>query len=196
VKRSVAVGLVAAAVLAVAAIATSAFLVRGPAPSGSSSELALEPESAFRSELKVGDEVFAVEPEIVVGIDYETPQRRISAERPSPNDRFVVSVKDAQGRELTRCQAGKSWDSVLPAFTSVRALRVLSATEARALWGAAGKDAAILRVRDTIAGDPTQFRVVVRHEGDVVLRDGGGVFVSSLPERVVGLLRAGCAGPD
>ncbi|MFZ5890029.1 MAG: hypothetical protein ACOY0T_03095 [Myxococcota bacterium] len=158
---------------------------------GAASAESVEPESAFVSQLKTGEEAFAVDPEAVHGIDYVTRQRQLRAERASPRDPFQISVTDATGKLLERCSAGKPWDAVMPALASLRVRRVLAPSEARALWARSGADAARLRIKDTLEGDPSEFQLLALDEG-VVVRDAGGVFVSSWPKAVLDTLSAGC----
>ncbi|MGC4091029.1 MAG: hypothetical protein QM756_24770 [Polyangiaceae bacterium] len=178
--------------LAVLGVVLSASAVQC-SKAGAPASAGAEPESAFRTTLKDGDEVFAVEPELVFGVDYDTRERQVHAERASPRDAFSISVRDAQGRELSRCAAGPAWGSVVPALSSLRALKVLAPSDARSLWLSQGARVATLRVRDAMSAEPSEFRVVAR-ASDVVVRDGGGVFVSSLSPSVVALLERGCTG--
>lgn len=141
--------------------------------------------------LHVGDEVFAVEPSAVRGIDYETRHMRLEAVRVNDEAVFALTQRDSSGRVVAHCQSGKAWDGLLPQLSSLRVRRTLSESEARSLWARVATDAATLRVRDTFAAEPSDFQVGIAGP-DVIVRDPSGIFIASLPVRVLDVLAAGC----
>lgn len=160
----------------------------GPAASSTSGSSAL---AAGTPALQVGEEVFAVAPDAVRGIDYETRRTRLAAVRVRDKAAFALTERDADGKVTARCQSGKAWDGLLDALSSLRVRRTFSPTEGDSLWARLAGNAATLRVHDSFVAEPSEFQVAVTNE-DVVVRDASGVFVSSLPAHVLSVLSAGC----
>lgn len=182
--------LIAIAMLAVLGVAL--VVRRPPLPRAPSSSLpsASSPTAASPT-LNVGDEVFSVAPDAVRGIDYETRSKRVEAVRVSDDGLFELTERDPQGNVGMRCRSGKAWDGMLTAISSLRVVRSLSQGDASTLWARLSPDAATLRVRDTFVAEPSEFQVATSN-GEVIVRDASGVFVASLPARVLDVLAAGC----
>jgi hypothetical protein len=149
---------------------------------------------SFAGPLKAGDEVFAIDPDIIVGFDYETAEIRMTADRPrGPTEPFVAAITHAATGAVERCPADAVLRRLAIALSSVRAIRVLSPPDARTLWTQHGESSATLRIRDTIDADPTEFRVIVTRDPDVlVFRDGNNLFVPSVHLANIEPLSLGC----
>ncbi len=182
----------AAGLATVVAIGVAFALKSGRAPGGhASGPSRAAPLASVAESLHVGDEVFAVEPDAVRGVDYETRNARLEAVRVNDDAVFNLTIRAPDGRVVARCQSGKAWDGLLSQLSSLRVRRTLSESEASSLWSRLAADAATLRVRDTFAAEPSEFRVAVAGP-DVVVRDASGTFIASLPVHVLGVLAAGC----
>lgn len=136
--------------------------------------------------------IFAIDPERVVGVDYETTRRSWTAERMDAGGLFAVTVTDAAGRMSAHCQV--DLEPSLTRLAMVQPARVLPPGEAQNLWAEYGPLAAKVRIREELADDSIEFRVIVTSNvrEEIVLRVGRRMFAPSVPAEVFELLLEGC----
>jgi hypothetical protein len=151
--------------------------------------------STFANDLRPGDEVFSIDPAIIVGIDYEVPMRKLTIE-PFKEQRhhFRVTVWDLETGKATRCGASKRLHTAIMQLTSIRADRVLKPLEAQELWSRYESTAATLRIRDTLNTDAKEFQAILIDgpPKTVLLRDSKYLFVPSIQPRWFEELTKGC----
>jgi hypothetical protein len=151
--------------------------------------------STFADDLKPGDEVFSVDPAIIVGIDYETSKRKLTVEPSKGQHRyFRVTVRDLKTGKTTRCGASAALYKAIMKLSSIRAERVLKPLEAQNLWSRYESNAATLRIRDTLNTDAKEFRVIliVGPPKTVLLRDFQYLFVPSIQPEWFDQFTKGC----
>lgn len=142
-----------------------------------------------------GAEMFAIAPEDVTELDYETAKRKVSATRLVGTGRgFLIRVTGIRKTDHQQCRSGKAFDLVLKDLSSVRAKKILQAAEAAAIRRQYAGKAAMLRIREgpDIA---VQVQLVVMEGADrgVILLDGPVTYESSLSRKFVDRLSHGCA---
>jgi hypothetical protein len=176
-------------------VAIAVWMIRGratePQPSPVVPDL-----SAFVGNFKSGDEIYAVDPDIVTGVDFETPARTFVATRPKGlGELFSIEIRDRATGRVEHCRSRFTLESVLGAVSSVRVRRVLPARDAWALWTRYGAAVRRLRIRDTIDTEPKEFGVLLT-DGDAqsaIFREGPNFFEPSFASDVLALLSSDCA---
>jgi hypothetical protein len=140
--------------------------------------------------------IFDIDPEKVVGLDYETLLRHWTAERVDAGGPFALTVADASGRTRARCRV--DLEPVLVGLSLVRVDRVLSPEEAEKLWARYGSFVAKVRLRSEAPEDSIEFRMIVTENvrEAIVLRAGRRTFTPSVPSEVFELLAEGCPRKD
>jgi hypothetical protein len=142
-----------------------------------------------------GDEVFAVDPDIVVEVDFERFGRTTVVRR-SPDGRsggFTISTKE-NGNAAPSCPAAAALDDLLAQLTSITVTRTIGpdeATDLRRRWDAG---AATLRIRDTTPLNSKEFGVLLPDApaNRPVLIVDDALYETSLAREMFDQLSAGC----
>jgi hypothetical protein len=145
--------------------------------------------------LRVGTEVFAVDPGKVIEVTYRSPGMMLIAHRWDTRDRFTIIFLDRQHHKPAICHAGKGFDVVLNQLTSLKLHRALNAKEAKELlkrnpissW-------AQVVIRDNTALEPFRALVMPVAGGseEAFVHFDGSTYVVGFADQVFQLLSGGC----
>jgi hypothetical protein len=145
-------------------------------------------------ELHAGDEVYAVDPNIVSELVYESPERKLVATRPGSESEFKISISDSKGRTLEECPAGSLFSETLATLRSIKVKRALSEAEAARLRASRASDIARLRIADATALEPMEYRALIAGPDlSVLFFDERSGFESTVPALSMEHLKQGCA---
>jgi hypothetical protein len=162
-----------------------------------------KPERAadeFSVEWKTGDEVFAIDPKMVVHIDFETTKQTVVVDRAEGSrNRFEMTVTTRATGKQEHCKANALMRDLLPSLSSIRVQRTFAPTDAEALWARQGPSSALLRIRDRLDAEPKAFQILLTDgsgsstDASIVFREQSHLFVPSVRADLIKQLRAGCA---
>ncbi|HKO52878.1 MAG TPA: hypothetical protein VJV79_34455 [Polyangiaceae bacterium] len=68
-----------------------------------------------------GLEISTTADEIMIGLDFNLPERRLTARRPRPRGEYSIEVTDASGKTLERCKGGLVFENAIHDLSHVRA---------------------------------------------------------------------------
>jgi hypothetical protein len=146
--------------------------------------------------LKAGDEVLAMDPNLVLELSYRTPSLRVFAYRWEVGDKFKVFAAHKDGRRQTTCIGGGNFRFILEQFKSLKLRREIDAATAAAFLRAkSGKEWAELVIRDSIELEPFQA-LIAPLEGstnEALIRIGSSTYAVAIDHRTFALMSRGCA---
>lgn len=152
-------------------------------------------ESASASTVVSGDEIFAIDLDIVVEVAFERFGRTTVVRRSqdATSGGFTISAQE-DGKASSSCPAGAALDALLAQLTSITVTRTIGPDEATDLKRRWDAQAATLRIRDTTTLDPKEFRVLLPDEppATTVLMVDNALYVTSLTREMFDQLSAGC----
>jgi len=143
----------------------------------------------------VGAEMFAVAPDEITELEYQTANRRFSATSLEGGKHgFLIRVTGPTDADHQECRSGKALDLLLNELSSVRVKRVLSKEEMVSLRQRYPGKSALLRVKAGANMDPVEVKVIrsARTSKSVILEEGAILYVSTLPRKFTDSLSRGC----
>jgi hypothetical protein len=157
--------------------------------------LAAGQANAGSQPLKVGTEVFAVDPGRVIEVTFRSTGTLLLAHRWEPGEQFtLIFLEQSQGPPAT-CRGGQGFAVVLNHLTSLKVRRTLTAGEAQELLGKKPVSAwAEVVIRDQTALAPFRARLmpVPGRLDETFVHFDGATYVVGLPHQVFHLISGGC----
>jgi hypothetical protein len=150
---------------------------------------------ALSQGLKPGDEVFAVNPSLVLEVSYRTSAHRVIAYRWDIGEKFTVFAAHKEGRRQTACIGGGNLKFILGQFSSLKFRREIDAASAEAFLGAKpGKTWAELVIRDNSELEPFQALItpVEGSSNEALVHIGSSTYAIAMERRAFDLMSSGC----
>jgi hypothetical protein len=151
--------------------------------------------NALGQGLKWGDEVFAVEPNLVLEVSYRTWTHKVIAYRWDVGEKFTIFSAQKEGRKHNACIGGENLDFILRQFTSLKFRREIDALSAETyLRVNPMRSWAELVIRDNSELEPFQA-MISRVEGssnEALIRIGSSTYVVAIERRAFDLIANGC----
>jgi len=108
-----------------------------------------------------GLEISATADEIIIGLDFNLPDRRLTARRPRPRGAYSVKVTDASGKTLERCKGGLVFENAIHDLAHVRAKYALEPELGARVFANHASRVAEFTVVDNTQVDGVTYRGVV-----------------------------------
>jgi hypothetical protein len=138
-------------------------------------------------------EFTSIAPDIVLTLEYETPEFRVTAHRFSERDRFRVTVETRRDNEFHSCTSDDVFDHLLAEFESLRIRRRVADDEVVKLKQARSYH----RLRYASAPPMEAYEEVLSPlpSGFLLVQSEGFAYELSLTTRVVEQLGQSCRSP-
>ena len=134
-----------------------------------------------RARIEAGDELFAVDPNMITELSLMAPDWRISAFRWNAQDRFTLVSTNRKKPAVQTCTVGPAFERVVAAFSVMRARRALSSQEGGHL-------------RESLPEQPV--RLVINDDSEVGIAEWELVRIAGSGEPVVAYSREVPAGVE
>jgi hypothetical protein len=145
--------------------------------------------------LKVGTEVFAVDPYQVLEISYRTAAFRLVARRLDKQEPFAILFMEENRPQAAACRAGPGFQFVLKQLSSLKISRHIPEGQEKAVIGGNPLDSwPEVLIRDASRVEPFRARImpIASSAGEALVHFHGVTYAVVLDNKVFQLIAGGC----